>query len=293
MTERRPDVIVIGSVNVDLQLLLPRLPGPGTTVTGGRLLRCLGGKGANQAAAAARLGARTALIGRVGDDAEGAFAREALAAAGVEVGQLQTVAGPTGVATVLSDPAGENLIGVASGANASLSGDAVLTALESLGRQAAVLVANLEVPVAAVASAAGWAHRHGCTFVLNPAPAQRLPLELLDQVSVLTPNEHEAVELDFAGTQLITRGAAGVELVRPGLPALRVPAFAMPVVDTTGAGDACTAALAWALAAGVGLESAAVLAAAAGSLAVRGAGAQGSLPTAAEVHRSVERGERL
>lgn len=294
MAHRPFDVVVVGSINVDLTLQLPALPRPGQTVTGGSLVRSVGGKGANQALAAARLGARTAFVGLVGDDADGRLARAVLAGAGVDVQGLGLDPDqPTGLATVLTDQAGQNLIGVASGANASLTGTSVTAALTGLGAGVPVVVANLEIPDEAVLAAAVRTHENGGQFVLNPAPARPLSAEVLSRVRVLTPNEHEAAGLDFHGDLIVTRGAAGLDLIENGLAPQRIPAFAVPVVDSTGAGDACTGALAWALAGGAELARAAVLAAAAGALATRGVGAQASLPTAAELFELVERGQRL
>lgn len=279
------NVVVVGSVNVDLNLRMTTLPRPGETVVGARVQRSLGGKGANQALAAARLGATVTLVGRVGGDADGEFARSALDAAGVEL-QLGLGEDPTGLATVLSDETGENLIAVASGANAELTAEHVQSALNRLTVERAVLVANLEVPVAAVRAATELAHERGWPIVLNPAPAQRMPHELLADVDVLTPNEHELAALDlthFRGALIVTRGRAGLSLIENGQSPREIPAFAVDVVDSTGAGDACTAAVAWALATGHDLGQAARAGAAAGALATRAVGAQSSLPTAKEL----------
>jgi ribokinase len=281
-------VVVVGSVNVDLVLSVPRLPAPGETVIGGRVRRAPGGKGGNQAVAAARLGARTWLVGCVGDDDFGLQAREDLREAGVDISLLGTGRTPTGVAAVIVDAAGENAIAVASGANHDLDPDMVRDACASIPSPAAVVLACLEVPEPAVLAAAEAAAARGWPFVLNPAPARPLPPELLGRCAVLTPNQHEATALGpssvedllAAGVEavVVTRGAQGADLYRPDQPVLHQPPFAVPVLDTTGAGDAFSAALAWALAGGHPLEEAVRVAAAAGALSTRAVGARASLP---------------
>ena len=294
-------MVVVGSVNADLVVRVPRLPAPGETVIGGTFTRGQGGKGANQAAAAARLGARTWLVGLVGDDDLGAAARADLAAFGVDLTHLGTGSLPTGVAEIVVDEAGENLIAVASGANAEVTGEAVAAAVEAVAAavgavaERAVVLANLEVPDTAVRAAAEAAKERGFAFVLNPAPARPLAAEVLARCDVITPNEVEVVglgagrpdELLAAGCAavVVTRGALGAEIHRPGSSPVSVPAFPVEVVDTTGAGDAFSAGLAWALASGRDLEAAVRLASAAGALATRGLGARSALPTAAEVLR--------
>jgi ribokinase len=284
-------VVVVGSVNVDLVLSLPRLPAPGETVIGGRLHGAPGGKGGNQAVAAARLGARTWLVGCIGDDDFGREAREDLSEAGVDTRLLATGRAPTGVAVVMVDAAGENAIAVASGANQELDPDMVRAAFASIPSRDAVVLACLEVPDAAVLAAAEAAAARGWPFVLNPAPARPLAPELLRRCAVLTPNHHEATALGpssipdlLAGgveAVVVTRGSQGADLYRPDRPdrpVLHQPPFAVPVVDTTGAGDAFSAALAWALAGGQSLEEAVRVAAAAGALSIQAVGARTSLP---------------
>ena len=303
----QPVVIVVGSVNTDLVIRAPALPRPGETVTGGRFARAQGGKGANQAAAAARLGARTVLAAAVGDDE---FGREALAdlvARGVDVSCVGLSRAATGVALIVVDERGENQIAVAPGANAQVGAELVERALEVAvlapagstvvspagrgGGVGPVVLASLEVGDGAIVAAARGARARGLGFVLNPAPARRLPAEVLAACDVLTPNEGEAAALGGvetllaagAGAVLVTRGARGAELHLRGEAILPIPAFPVEPVDTTGAGDAFNGALAWALAGGRSLEEAAILAAAAGALATRGLGARGALPERAEV----------
>jgi ribokinase len=264
-TGRFADVVVVGSANVDVVIRLGRLPGPGETVTGGALTRAMGGKGANAAVAAARLGARVALVAALGEDADGAAVRDDLVAHGVDVGALVVArAAPTGVAAVLVDDAGENAIAVASGANASLDGGAVHAGL---------------------ASAAGPGVEHGCRLVLDPGPARALPAAVLAAATVVTPNRGELAVLGGtaallaagAGAVAVTLGADGVEL-HASSGSTPVPAFAVDVVDSTGAGDAFAAGVAVALHEGLGLRDAVRFGAATGALATRGLGARAALP---------------
>jgi len=285
--------VVVGSVNADLVVRLPRLPSPGETVLDGTFHRGGGGKGANQASAAARLGARAVLVGRVGDDPLGREARGDLEAAGVDVSFVAEGSEPTGVALILVDASGENLIGVASGANMEVTAAQVGEAVGSVPAGRAVVLAGLEVPDEAVFAAAKTARRRGFLFVLNPAPAKPVPPELIALCDVMTPNRTEVGGLGFAspedllaagaGAVVVTLGGEGVEVHRPGSPAVPVPAFPVEVVDTTGAGDAFSGALAWALASGEPLDSAIELACAAAALSTRALGARSAQPTADEV----------
>ncbi len=289
-------VIVVGSANVDLVMRVPRLPAPGETVIGATFSRAPGGKGANQAAAAATLGARTWFVGKVGDDDLGAWTRRDLESTGVDCSRLGTSDRPTGVAHIWVDDGGENEIVVASGANADVGRAFVRAALDVLDVETAVVLANLEIGDDAVAAAAEAAARRGWPFVLNPAPARPLAVEVLSRTAVLTPNRTEATAmagtvdalLDAGvGAVAITLGADGVELHRPGHDVHHQPAFAVDVRDTTGAGDAFSGALAWALADGRPLDDAVRLAAGAGALATRAVGARTSLPTREELERLV------
>jgi sugar/nucleoside kinase (ribokinase family) len=172
-------VVVVGSINADLLVSVPRLPAPGETVIGGRFRRAPGGKGGNQAAAAARLGAQTWLVGCVGDDDPGREARQELCKAGVDTSLLAVGRAPTGVAAVITDTAGENAIAVASGANDELDADLVRVACAAVPAADAVVLACLEIPDEAVLAAAEVAAARGWPFVLNPAPARPLAPELL------------------------------------------------------------------------------------------------------------------
>ena len=290
-----PTVIVVGSINMDLVFTgARRLPAPGETTTGSSFAIHAGGKGANQAAAAARLGARVLLVGAVGDDDFGRTALADLARNRVDTSLVRTVAAPTGVAAVLIDADGENAIVVSQGANLLLDpGRAHGDAATIEARDVTVLL-SLEV---AIDVATGWAtvaRERGWRVVLNPAPypADGLPADLLAYCDILTPNQAEfaSMEVDASARGLlsevpaiiITRGSEGAELRRAGHPAELVPALAVQSVDTTGAGDAFSGALAVALGNGASLIAATHFACAVGALATRAVGARGSLPTFAE-----------
>ena len=292
-------VAVVGSLNEDVLAAVDRLPGRGETVIARSSALAAGGKGANQAAAAGRLGARVVMVGRVGDDPAGRRQLEALDAAGVDVAHVRRTAGvPTGSATIpVEDATGENLIVVVPGANGRLAPEDV--DVEPV-RRAAVLLLQLEVPLGSVQAAASAA---GGLVVLTPAPPRPLPAALLDRVDVLVPNEHELVRLAGAppgerspgelaalagevtrAAVVVTLGARGA-LVVPADgadPTLQPPPPVVPV-DTTGAGDCFTGALARALAAGAGLPESVRYAVTAAALSTMGPGARGALPDDAGV----------
>lgn len=282
-------VVVVGSVNIDLVVTTDRLPGPGETVTGGRLARHHGGKGGNQAVAAARLGARVVFVGAVGDDGFGVEARAALEAEGVDLGECLTLPGQaTGVALILVDATGENLISVASGANGAVTPAMVRAALGRLavGPGDVVLVGH-EIPTASTAAALETARAAGARTILNPAPAAGLDAAALAAAGILTPNEGElevlrGVGLPAGAALLVSLGADGARLETPD-GATAIPALAVSAVDTVGAGDTLNGALAAALAAGDDLVAAARRAVAAASLSVTRAGAREGMPTRAEL----------
>ncbi len=282
-------MIVVGSVNIDLVVTTDRLPGPGETVTGGRFAQHHGGKGGNQAVAAARLGATVSFVGAVGDDAFGTQARAALTAEGIDVAELATHPGmATGVALILVDGAGENLISVASGANAAVSPEAVGAALARLAPVPGdVVLVGHEIPTASARAALAAGRAAGATTVLNPAPAEGLDAATLALADIATPNAGEAAILavacgplrDLAGAILVSEGAAGARLeTAAGVQA--IPTIAVDAVDTVGAGDTLNGALAAGLAEGRTLDLAARRAVAAASLAVTRAGAREGMPTA-------------
>lgn len=285
-------VVVIGSLNVDLVVAADRLPRPGETVQGGRFATHDGGKGANQAVAAARVGARVTMIGAVGTDAYGERALAALAAEGVDTSRIRRIEmEPTGVAIIAVGPRGENQIVVAPGANATLELD---DEDRVLIRAAACILTNHEVPPATTSDALRTAHDAGVIAILNPAPARALSSEVLSLGPILTPNEHELIvaignditgaALDelaarHAGPIIVTQGPAGALLV-DGQRRERFDGRLAPrVVDTTGAGDAFCGVLAARLADKHSLDEAITAANAAGALAVGAAGAREGLPT--------------
>jgi ribokinase len=292
-----PEVAVVGSLNLDLVVRVPRLPGPGETVSGEDVFRNPGGKGANQAVAAARLGRRVAMIGRVGDDDAGRQLLGSLEADAVDTSRVLTLAGvPSGTALITVDADGENQIVISPGANARLTPDDVAAAGPALAA-AAVTLLQLEVPAEAVAAAARAA---AGTVVLTPAPVRALPDELLGQVDVLVPNRVELAQLaggplpetveaavGLAGrlaarAVVVTLGADGA-LVVEGSQASHVPAVPVRAVDTTAAGDAFCGGLADALAAGDTLKDAARRAVRVAAAACLRPGAQASLPTPDEL----------
>ncbi len=297
-------VVVVGSVNADLVVRVSRLPGPGETVAGGELVEGLGGKGANEAVAARRAGgAEVRLVGAVGDDARGDEALATLRAAGVDTAGLAVLDGaPTGLAAIVVDARAENQIAVASGANARVDAARVEASPAWNGRVDAVL-SCLELGDDAVLAAARRARDLGVPFVLDPAPARPLPDALLALAPLLKPNAGEARELSgeaeprraaaalsrrTGAPALVTLGPEGALLAR-GDDVVALPALPVDAVDATGAGDAAAGVLAAALAAGLDVEPAARRALVAASLATRAPGAQGGLPTAAEVDAALSR----
>lgn len=292
-------VIVVGSINVDLVVSASRLPRAGETVLGGQFARHFGGKGANQAVAAARAGASVVMVGAVGSDRDGEESLAALRAEGVDVSRVRRVQAPTGVAIIAVAPDGENQIVVAPGANAEVSVEDA--ALHGMATGPGVLLTSLEIPMASVVAAVAMATRVGLQPVVNPAPGQRLPSELLGLGPILTPNERElmaagqAEDRDDAITQLTGAGAravvvtlgSGGALLAEGERRRPVAALSTKVVDATGAGDAFSGVLAAWLAAGGTLEEAVAAANAAAGISVGHAGARGGLPTRTQIEAAL------
>ncbi|MEU9439743.1 ribokinase [Streptomyces sp. NPDC048304] len=293
------DLLVVGSANADLVIDVERRPAAGETVLGGDLAVHPGGKGANQAVAAARLGADTALLARVGDDAHGRLLLDSLRAAGVDTVGVLVGEAPTGVALITVDPSGDNSIVVSPGANAKLAPADVRTAV-SLFLASRVVSTQLEIPLETVVEVVRNL-APGSRLVLNPSPPRPLPTEVLAACDPLIVNEHEARVIlgdacvsedpeDWARLLLakgprsvvVTLGAQGA-LVCDSSGVARVASVKVDAVDTTGAGDAFTAALAWRLATGADLADAAAYAARVGAAAVTRRGAQESYPTPEEV----------
>ncbi|MFE0189576.1 ribokinase [Streptomyces sp. NPDC059008] len=295
------DVLVVGSANADLTVRVERRPGAGETVLGTDLVESAGGKGANQAAAAARIGGRTALLARVGGDAYGELLLHAQRGAGTDVTPvIVDEAARTGTAMIIVDPDGDNSIVVSPGANAALSPQDVAAAKEVIAASSVVSL-QLEIPMESVRAAAEAAAQAGTRVVLNPSPAPEAALatELLAVADPLVVNEHEARRLSGRadGTPaewaqaLLDQGARSVVVTLGGDGALvldaagasEVAGVRVKAVDTTGAGDAFTGALATRLARGDSLPEAARFAVRVGAAAVTKPGAQPSYPTRAEL----------
>jgi len=272
-------LVVVGSVNLDLVAAVSRLPAGGDTITATDYRRVPGGKGANQALAARRLGADVALLAAVGDDEAAGEALALLAADGVDLTGVRRADGPTGVALITVDDAGENTIVVVPGANARLAIDPA----ELAGADA--VLCQLEVPMRTVATAAAATPRDAL-FCLNTAPPAPVPVEVLDRADLVVANRAEfaAVDgLDRAGLVAVTAGADGAVLRAGGREVARATAPAVTAVDGTGAGDAFTGAMVVSLLAGLDREAALERACLAGAAAASRSGAQPSLPRPADL----------
>jgi len=283
-----PDVVVVGSANVDLVLPVQRIPRPGETVLAGGMTRGPGGKGANQAVAAARAGARTAMVVALGSDDGGALLREALTGSGVDLSLAATGDAPTGTAIITVDESGENSIVVAPGANGGLT---LTTEAVAAIREAKIVLSQLEIPFPTVQAAAAASSY----FILNAAPAAELPDELLAEIDLLVVNETESEAiagpdrralLKKVPAAVVTLGGAGAVILTREADEIAIPGVPVEVVDTTAAGDTFCGVLAAALAArstddaitGSDLTNAVRRANVAASLSVQAAGAIPSVP---------------
>ncbi len=303
---KRWDVVVLGSINTDFVVRGPQLPAPGQTVAGEVFYQGAGGKGANQAVAAARLGGRVAMIGCVGDEPRGREMVRGLRREGIDTRHIRLVPGSaSGAAIIGVGPRGQKQIQVALGANREVSA-AQIDAAEKLIAEAKVLLMQFETPVARVLQAARLARRHGTRVVLDPGPPAKIPKALFSLVDCLRPNRDEAqailgfrivsrTEARRAAKQLLGLGvglavvdsADGASLlVREGEEVL-VPRLAVKAIDATGAGDAFAGALAIALAQGFPLARTARFAKTAAALSTTKPGAQASMPTRREVERAL------
>ena len=303
MTTVEPDaaplVVVVGSINLDTTLDVEHLPRAGETVMATGARTAVGGKGANQAAASARQGVRTAFVGAVGDDDAGRALLDALARAGVDADACRVVAGTaSGQALITVDAAGTNTIIVAAGAN-----DAVRPSDVTPARHATVVLVQLEIPDDTVRAALAEGRAGGAITILNPAPARPLDAGLLALCDFVVPNEHEAATLtgersparaatvlasSTGGSVVVTCGERGAVMWRDGA-VTEVPAIAVQAIDTVAAGDAFCGVLAAALAERRPVDEAVRRAAAAGAHAATVRGALPSLPTRADVERLLER----
>ncbi|MCM6773722.1 ribokinase [Nocardia sp. CDC159] len=281
-------IVVVGSISMDQVTVTERRPEPGETVLGRGFEMVPGGKGANQAIAAARAGAEVGFVGAVGNDLFAGRLREVLDAAGVDTTRLRTTDGPSGIATIIVDTSGENSIIVVPGANARLTEltDADLAAIAA----ADVLLCQLEIPIETVLAAARHARAHDTTVLLNPSPVQWLSPELWACVDIAVVNEGEAEQLGSAlepvAHVVTTRGGAGARYRGPD-GEFASPGVTVDVVDTTGAGDTFTGALAahW----HEGPRTALAWAGAAGALATTKLGASASIPHRAEIEHLLAR----
>ncbi|QLY30163.1 ribokinase [Nocardia huaxiensis] len=285
-------IVVVGSINMDLVTTVGRRPAPGETVSGEDFALVPGGKGSNQAIAARRAGAEVDFIGAVGDDVFAGELRRVLADAGVGVTRLRQVKGPSGIAAIVVDGAGENTIIVVGGANSRMT--ALAAADLALIAEADVLLCQLEIPVPAVLAAMRHARDHETTVVLNPSPVQDLPAEVWAAADIAVVNEGESASigaaLDAVPHVITTLGAAGATYRGPDGISLSHPGIRVEVVDTTGAGDTFTGTLAahW----HAGPATALAWACAAGALATTKLGASASIPNLHEIERALADAER-
>lgn len=303
----KPNIVVVGSINMDLVIRAAHLPAPGETIAGSGFRTIPGGKGANQAVAAARLGAEVHFIGSIGGDDFGTRLSKGLAGDGIDLTHLSILQDEsTGVAVIILDAKGQNSIVLSSGANGRVTPEQVQAGAETIAG-AQMLVCQLETPLPAVTRAVDIAHDRGVPVILNPAPAVPLDRGLLGKVNYLIPNETEASLL--SGVQvvdgetarvaahrlvdggaehvLITLGDKGVVSVLKDGTVLSMPAITVPVVDTTGAGDTFVGSLAMELASGTPIREAIEYAQYAAALKVTKLGAQTSIPRREEVRRFI------
>jgi ribokinase len=287
----RSGIVMVGSANMDIVFSVERIPLPGETLLADSVAKYPGGKGLNQAVAAARAGARTVFVGALGEDDNGAELASTMTEAGIDARLVRREPTASGQAFIVVADNAENTIIVASGANAEV------TALRPADREAiagaAVLLMQLELPLGTVIEAATAARDAGTTVMLNAAPAQELPDALLDLLDCLIVNEHEACLLagsDDLGTAsaalaarvdrlIVTLGSAGSALYEHGVEVARIPARAVQAIDTTGAGDTYCGAFAAGIAEGQDLAGAAAFATAAAALSVQALGAVPSIPS--------------
>lgn len=294
-------IVVVGSINLDLVATSPHIPSPGQTILGNDFHTFFGGKGANQAVAAARLGAPVTMIGRVGEDSFGAKLVEGLRAAGVRTDCVAQTPGSSGIALIVTDTKGENSIVVVPGANSQLM-PADLEKHDEVLKNAGIILTQLEIPLETVEYLADRAQTHDVPLIVDPAPASRLPANFLAKIHWLTPNETEATILCGCPTAslraeqisellqgcgarnvILKLGAGGTLVKQTARPAVHVKGFSVPAVDTTAAGDAFNGAFSYSLLAGKSAEASALFANAAAAISVTRRGAQSSMPDLLEV----------
>ena len=286
------NILVIGSSNTDMTIRASRLPAPGETILGGEFKMGRGGKGANQAVAAKRLGGNVTFVCKVGNDVFGNESVQAYAAEGMDISRILWSEKPSGTALIMVDDSGENCISVAPGANGDISVEDIRS-IADLIRSASYLILQLEIPVAAVVEAAHIAHEAGVCVILNPAPATKLPESIFADIDILTPNQTETAILtgisddpDKAvarlaelgvGRIVMTRGSKGSAVYENGKCTL-VDACKVNAIDATAAGDTFCGALCVGLSEGLDLVEAARFATRASALTVQKMGAQESIP---------------
>jgi ribokinase len=296
-------IVVVGSINLDLVVGADRIPQVGETITGNSFNTFYGGKGANQAVAAAKLGYPVSMVGNVGNDAFGKQLREGLEDAGADTTYVNVVEGASGIALITTGRDGENNIVVVPGANGQLT-TKLLEKAAPLLEQAGFLLAQLEIPFETVEYLARFAERHNIPLMLDPAPARELPETLLRQVTWITPNETEAPQLlkvdarngdqdSYAAADrllacgvknvLLKLGSRGCVIAQANRLKKHIPTFSVNAVDTTGAGDAFNAGFAVGLMRGASVGHSAVFASAVAALSVTRPGAQPSMPSGQEV----------
>jgi len=301
-------IVVVGSINLDLVVGADRIPRVGETIIGNSFATFYGGKGANQAVAAAKLGYAVSMVGNVGSDAFGTQLRNGLKDAGVDTAHVNTVEGPSGVALITTGRRGENNIVVVPGANGRLTPKLLENAATILER-AGFLLVQLEIPLETVEYLAQFAGRHNIPLMLDPAPARELPTSLLRRVTWITPNETETQELLKTNIEssdqgyyaaadhlldcgvknvLLKLGVLGCLIAQGTLAKERIPAFSVDAVDTTAAGDAFNAGFAVGLMRGSTVARSAIFASAVAAISVTRSGAQPSMPTGDEVDRFLE-----
>jgi ribokinase len=299
-------IVVVGSINIDLVANAPRIPTEGETIQGSHFEVHPGGKGANQAVAAARLGYPVRMIGRVGEDAFGLQLLNGLQSAGVDVAGVAVSPGSSGVAVIVVAENGENSIVIAPAANDLVTADYLDANIDIL-KSAGIVLTQLEIPIETVTHLAQICAREGLPLVLDPAPARELPADLLKQIAWFTPNETEAAfflknngieDPASIAQRLLGRGIGGVVLKLGSRGAFvasanglaeSVKAYPVKAIDTTAAGDCFNGAFAVGLSTGMGPAESAGFAAAAAAISVTRAGAQSSMPTLTEVNQLTNR----
>ncbi|MBU7594578.1 ribokinase [Metabacillus halosaccharovorans] len=289
----KPKIVVIGSINMDLVTQTNTIPKVGETVLGEHFFTVPGGKGANQAVAAAKLGGDVTLLGCVGDDAFGSELKQHLQKQGVDTSHIQTISDTSSGVAAITLSEGDNSIIVVPGANHKLT-PALVQQHEQLIAIADIVLLQLEIPLESVVKAAELANEHNVLVILNPAPMQELPKKLILKSSYLTPNEHELKSLlsstnlsqeeteALKAKSIVTRGSKGIQLYQDGEEQL-ISGYQVNVVDSTGAGDTFNGALAFSLSSGLSLLEASRFANAAAALSVTKLGAQSGMPTKGEV----------